>query len=34
VEGEYCKSYATTEEERHRFHVYIGNVRYIESTNY
>ncbi|CAO2207953.1 unnamed protein product [Urochloa humidicola] len=30
---EYGKSYATAEEERHRFQVYAGNVRYIESTN-
>ena len=31
--AEYGKSYATAEEERHRFQVYAGNVRYIESTN-
>ncbi|CAL4976694.1 unnamed protein product [Urochloa decumbens] len=31
--AEYGKSYATAEEERHRFQVYASNVRYIESTN-
>ncbi|CAO2192840.1 unnamed protein product [Urochloa humidicola] len=31
--AEYNKSYATAEEERHRFLVYASNVRYIESTN-
>ncbi|CAO2173927.1 unnamed protein product [Urochloa humidicola] len=31
--AEHNKSYATAEEERHRFQVYANNVRYIESTN-
>ncbi|CAL4982369.1 unnamed protein product [Urochloa decumbens] len=31
--AEYGKSYATAEEEHHRFQVYACNVRYIESTN-
>ncbi|RCV23743.1 hypothetical protein SETIT_5G030200v2 [Setaria italica] len=31
--AEYDKSYATAEEERHRYQVYASNVRYIESTN-
>ena len=31
--AEHSKTYATPEEERHRFRVYAHNVRYIEATN-